>query len=328
MKYILLTLSLIAMSSFRDDFITEFDEKVSDAYEEYRLLGDEYSGVNYAIKVYYGVFNDKVYYAICFYNETPKDYQLRIELNNKLYRLETNSRNDVQVVALSLKSGDVFSLVVYDKNNIRQSLGTDDFKNIKVFSPEEFSNLSDLQQGQGNGIKTAKLLPLRSAVIPPLGIIAIVAAVIIIACVLVILIYYKKRKGMFSESERKKNVFNFKEFILSVEKSLQEKENELEEYFPAEAESLTEDENSGEAITGTYAENYVPHYSWARDEDVRSDFNIKKHLQELGFITDYRIIDSEEKNKIMLELMRLKEQKTITQDDYLYEVSELWKKSE
>ena len=105
------------------------------------------------------------------------------------------------------------------------------------------------------------------------------------------------------------------------------KENELEEYFPPRRKF---DGRRGQrrSLAGTYAENYVPHYSWARDEDVRSDFNIKKHLQELGFITDYRIIDSEEKNKIMLELMRLKEQKTITQDDYLYEVSELWKKSE
>ena len=45
-------------------------------------------------------------------------------------------------------------------------------------------------------------------------------------------------------------------------------------------------------------------------------------------MTDYRIVSTEEKNKIMLELMRLKEQKVITPDDYLDEVSELWKKRE
>lgn len=324
MKYILLTISLLAMSAFRQEYVEAFDEKVAEAYDDYGLLG-EYDGVNYAIKVYYGVFDDKVYYGICFYNETPKQYKLRIVIGDKVYRLKANSRNDVAVVAMPLKGG-AFSLAVYDKNGQRQSLGTTVFTDIEVISKEEFYDLPGLLKGSGNGVKIDKPLPLTAIGISPLGIIAIAAGIILLVCGIVIYVFYRKRKGIFSEAERKKNVFNFKEFILSVEKSLQEREDaNADEYIPAEAEIMDEDKKTGEETT---ADTYVPHYSWARDEEERSGFNIKKHLQELGFVTDYRIVSTEEKNKIMLELMRLKEQKVITSDDYLDEVSELWKKRE
>ncbi|MDD4388135.1 MAG: hypothetical protein PHV87_02850 [Bacilli bacterium] len=323
MKRLLLLCSLIAISSFKETYISAFDDAVHTAYDEYRLL-DEYSNAEYLIKVVYGLINRTVYYGICFYNESPNDYKLRLEINNRAYRLKANERSDVQAIALVLNADDIFSLMVYDKNNNRQSLGTLSFSNIKTISEEEFVKLPDSEVGLGNGAKTIKPILINGLTLKPFIIMSIILGIILLICIIIIYIFYKKRKGLFSDTERSKNVFNFKEFIISVEKSLKDRETEEEEYIITEAIQTDDEEGKKESEIS----KYTPHYSWARDEEERSNFNIKKHLQDLGFITNYRIVDEEEKNKIMLELMRLKDKKIITQDDYLQEISELWKESE
>ena len=54
--------------------------------------------------------------------------------------------------------------------------------------------------------------------------------------------------------------------------------------------------------------------------------DIKAYLQSLGYITDYKLLSEEEKNKIMLELMRLKDTEQITLKKYYEETYQLWKK--
>ena len=54
--------------------------------------------------------------------------------------------------------------------------------------------------------------------------------------------------------------------------------------------------------------------------------DIKAYLQDLGYVTEYSALSEDEKNNIMIELMKLKEQGKISLDDYYEESAELWKK--
>ena len=63
------------------------------------------------------------------------------------------------------------------------------------------------------------------------------------------------------------------------------------------------------------------------DENVTSKIeDIKAYLQDQGFVIDYSILDEEEKNKIMMELIKLKNDGSISLDAYYKETYELWKK--
>ena len=65
---------------------------------------------------------------------------------------------------------------------------------------------------------------------------------------------------------------------------------------------------------------------YERDVEVElSNFNFIEYLEKEGLPTDYAQLDDETKNQITLRLMYLKDQNLITVDDYLKEISKLWK---
>ena len=64
-------------------------------------------------------------------------------------------------------------------------------------------------------------------------------------------------------------------------------------------------------------------YTKVRDyEDECRDISLI--LQEKGFNTNYKELSMDEKNKVMLELMRMKDFKEITSEEYRSEVIKLW----
>ena len=52
---------------------------------------------------------------------------------------------------------------------------------------------------------------------------------------------------------------------------------------------------------------------------------VREHLILNGFITDYKIITDDEKNKVTVYLMKLKNEKKISNDQYLEEMYKIWK---
>lgn len=62
------------------------------------------------------------------------------------------------------------------------------------------------------------------------------------------------------------------------------------------------------------------------EEKVEEVVDIKAYLREKGYITNYASLSEEEKNRVMLELIKLKNEKRISQDRYYEETGELWKK--
>lgn len=317
MKKAFLLLTLILLSSFKDIHVNKFDNEVEKSYDQYRII-HEYSNINYTIKLIHGTMKDNVYYGICFYSEMAKEYTLRLDINGREYELKGDDRGDISVIALDLNRRDMFSLVVYDKNNNMQALTVAEFSDIHIPSKDEFENYENILPGFGKGSSLSKPSYVGGIVLTTITMFFIIAGSILFLCVVIIFIYFKKRKGLFNKDERKKNVFNFKEFIYSVEQSLKEEENE--HFIPTE---VIEDQD--EEPTLTHSPEYTPHYSWARSEEETSNFNVKKHLQSKGFIINYTLASDEEKNQITMELMHLRDSGIITKDDYLDEIGKLWK---
>ena len=60
-------------------------------------------------------------------------------------------------------------------------------------------------------------------------------------------------------------------------------------------------------------------YPWARYEEEKATSTSENTSETRAYVTDYNFLSESEKNQIMLELMRLKDEKTITHDEYLEE---------
>lgn len=310
MKY-LLTL-LIFLSSFGEQFYAQYDTKVEKAYQEYVEEIYDHDNYNYGIKLVKGIINEEVRYGFSFYNKNAnpsQSYYVRIMYNDEVYKVDSDSRGDVQVVALNLKTGDVFSILVFEtKTDTNQILPQ--FEDIKIMTLEEFNALEDTKIGLGEGTSLVRLkttFQFDSSTWLYLG-----AFFIIVSCGLIIFFFYKRRKGLFSPDVRSENVFNFKEFLSSSFEVPNEFEEQNEVLYEEEVE--VENEDQGRLIS-----------AWSRDEDESSGFDIGDYLRNRGYITNYQILGEEEKNQIMLELMHLRDQKIITKDDYLEEISKLWK---
>jgi hypothetical protein len=126
------------------------------------------------------------------------------------------------------------------------------------------------------------------------------------------------KKGMFAEGARTEGVFDFKAFL---EKEFDEVQTQADLSLGSNGNSLREESKAeGEVVPPIYRR-------YGRgEEDELSNFDIGNHLRELGYITDYTAITEDEKNSIMMELMKLRDTKKITKDDYLLEIGKLWKK--
>lgn len=298
--------------SFQSAFLDQFDSKVDEAYSEYIVLR-EYTNSYYTIKIVYGIVNDDIRYGVCFYSHQAHAYNINIKHQGQLYSLPKNNRGDVSAIALNLNAGESFSIIVYDRDNHLQ-YPFESFSNIEIISKESFNTLENKITGQNSGSSLTKL-KIHAEKSPLLGVYVVMVSLILF-CGLVIFIFYKKQKGMFAQGASKQGVFNFKEFINSVieeETVEEEKVDEVEE----------------DRIDSESSDSYEPisNYKWIRnEEEERSDFNIKRHLDDLGFMTNYQIASEDEKNQIMLELMKLRDYKQITKDEYLEETRKLWLK--
>ncbi|MDD4000357.1 MAG: hypothetical protein PHX62_05650, partial [Bacilli bacterium] len=197
MKYILAFLSLITLSSFNANFTAAYDQKVNDAYSEYVLETD--SQGEYGLQLVKGSVNGEIRYGFSFYSENSGDYYVRVLYNNKYYQLPTDSRGDIQAVALNLKAGDVFSIVVFrSRTGLAEPFGK--YKNLKVMSEGEFELLEGKVSGHGQGTELSKLT--TKIVFTAEHWFYIATFLIIITCSITVFIYYKRRQGLFNKEVR------------------------------------------------------------------------------------------------------------------------------
>lgn len=304
---IILLFSPLLLNS--DEKLNKFYEDVNNSYNVYEKY-ITYSTSNYSLAIVRGECNNKLTYGIYFYSEDSGDYSIKFFNEDTQYGLKTDNRGDTYSVAINRPKGDtIIKVFLGDKE---QSLP---FSVVLTdFSIEELNNTIN---GLNQGSNVDKLFKGYTSVG---NIYMIICGGVIAVCAIVIIVYYIKKKGMFDKDIRSKDVFNIKEFLeknieeeyreeVSVQKIIDLDDNNYNEEKPEEVKSV---------------------YDKLKDDNFYSNeasgFPLEDYLKDKGFILDYSLIDDEEKNKIMLELINLKDSHKITNDEYLEEVYKLWKK--
>lgn len=320
MKLLLILFSIFTISNLNEDEISnpDFVNQINSAYEEYALV-DEYTNSYYDLQLYVGKIEDKIYYGIYFKNKIPNQpYNLKLSYNNKIFALNKTPRGDVIEPAVDLNNISIFSLEIYDKNNYKNPIPK--FTSVDTVDLAEFSSLENIIIGEGNGTNVQRL---RADInIDTKLFIYFILVSILLFCGFIILIFYKKKKGMFNADIKSANVFNFREFLKATKEDI---DNEYEE---AEDKPIYEDsinDKYEEPVEEVKERVISQTYVWQHYEEEKSDFNFKEYLENLNLPSHYSTASIEDKNKVMLELMKLRDQNKITQDDYLDEISELWK---
>lgn len=297
-----LILFLIPLSIKAD----EFNDEINDAYESYIELYN-LKTPNYELRVIKGIVNDTPSYGIYFFSEEANEYQLVLESKDKEYHLKPyNKRGDIKALAIE-ELNISYQLKIYSAGK-EQHLGNEII--LKPFTKGELVTSSSLMKGNDKGCKVNSL---SSAGEFKIEYIMIGSSCIIIGCILIMMVFSKMKKGKFDKENRKEGVFDFKEFIT---RNIEEKEIDEFEVINIEVDK---EEKEEETVREIYSK--VSRY----DEEEKSDFSIKTYLQDKGFVTDYKIASEEEKRSIMLELMRLRDEAKITNDEYLEEAYRLWK---
>lgn len=303
-KIFILILFLLLGSSgvTKSDFLND----VKDAYKKYEVAFD-YETPNYTLSVVRGICNDSEVYGIYFYSSDALKYTLVIN-GNKEYNLDKTSRGDIYDLSIG-KIKENLVLEVYLGNN-KQYFGD------VVLMPFVEADMENAIEGNNKGVKTNILADISLTTYYMIS-----CGVVILICGLTIFIFYKKRRGMFDKKIRSEGTFNFREFLHS--------NIEEESHDELDVKNIVDlDKDSFEVVSDEEENREV--YKKNKDElfysDEASGFDINKYLTDKGFITDYNSISDDEKNQIMLELIKLKNERKITNDEYLDEVYRLWKK--
>lgn len=290
---------------FPAEALETFNNEIEKGYESYRVITD-YDNNYYHLKIVQGINNDEVNLGIYFYNHNSRAdlHTLQIVKNNRKYSLETNRRNDINIPAIA--ADDDIIINIYDaKGTLRGSSII-----IKEINTEEFINLNvDVDQGLNQGIAISTLKRNRLKLSVSVIIMILFLSIIVIFGVIILILFFTK-KGMFSEKRRMENVFNFKEFINTLPR---------EENFNSDDE-IRLDESEYEEVKPVY-ERQRDYY-----EDEEDEVDITQLLKSKGYNVDYQNASEAEKNDIMLELMKLRDFKDITYEQYQNEVIKLWRK--
>lgn len=313
LKICLMMLSLLFVTNTFDANTIQFEEDISKAYEVYaEYIEFPNTSDSFYLKIVRGKVNDKWCYGVCFTNSFAKTYSIKIvDENNNVYSLPQDKRGDINAVAIEVNK--VYTINVY-RDGEKISL----YKKAELvpFEEEEFA-LTDSKKmifGENKGTKFIELKSEKQKVNSDMFYILVAFGAITLGCVIIIVAFAKMKKGMFSKEKRSEGVFNFKEFL--SEDFNEEPKNEFDIIDIAPVEEKDEELNS---------EREIYQKMFRYDDDEVSGFKIKEYLQDKGFVIDYKLASEEEKQKIMLELMKLKNDKKITEDEYLEEAYRLWK---
>lgn len=296
-----INLENLNVSTYEESFINQVDND----YEYYEQF-DEYSNSEYSLLVFKGIFNNKPSYAVKLSMDNPKAYYVLLEANDASYKVPFD--DDGNSTAIAIESVYNIHLSIYNKDDKKEDYNV----NLGRFVKDQF-DLTNASTGKGEGKEFTSL----TAYIPKVSFfdtfIIVLSSVIVISLVLLLFLFIKK-KGMFNKNKRA-------EGIVSIKEILRQETNDI--------------------VDNDYLKDFT--YNKDTDNDVKLDDNIclenelnkensekikdiKAYLNDKGYITDYSVLSEEEKNNIMIELMKLKEKGMISLDDYYEESAELWKK--
>lgn len=301
MRFIFLILSFFNIGAFANVKIEDFNNNIHHGYEIYEEIVNE-SNQYYSLKVVWGINNNKVNYSIYFYNETPKALRMLIMVDNQIYTLPSDTRNDIAVQAFNASKSDNLKVIIMDKENhiySEKTLVTARDKNdflLKVINP-----VNGLQEG----MKVTKLKRYNAIKNYSMIIFALFSVIILTSAIIIVLII--TRKGVFGQDYDQ------------VEPYIYQPINPLDDnVWDANVIEDVQYEEIDDTPKTVY--NKMMHY----EDDIELEFDVSNYLKGKGFDVNYPTLTESQKELIMLELMMMRDTKIISLEQYNYEVIRLW----
>ena len=240
----------------------------------------------FSLTIVQGIYNGKPTYGLCF--TTESNYKVILLTNGVAYSLSEKLIDNAQT-AIAFRVDDVLSIDIVDEKNNRMEI-----EKLSPFTKISYEKNEDTIIGENKGGSLSQV-SIYSQKYNFIAVTIIILVFIIVITGILILVFYLKRRGIFNKDKMNENVINMRELLKEDTKD----HVETNEYFKNE-DSI---EDKVEEVT-----------------------DIKAYLRDKGYITNYSTLSEEEKNRVMLELIKLKNEKRISQDRYYEETSELWKK--
>ena len=280
-------------------------EKGYQYYGNYETIEfDEFS-----LLIVKGIYNDSPCYGLSFVSATANSYYLVLETKSSSFTMPKNGNNGS--LAIAIKADINYTVSIYDSNDKKVEMKE---INLPKFSSNEF-NYSSAISGQATGVKFTTLTEFKTR-LPFLPVLLITLASLTGFVLLVLGVLFVLKKGYFNKEKRKEGVISMRD-IYEAETDDIETDGISFDY-----EEKKEDYSSADELIPVINPN-------KREDDepaVSKVDNIKDYLRDKGFFVDYNVLSEEEKNKIMMELIKLKNDGLITLDAYYKETYELWKK--
>lgn len=323
MKVLLLSLMLFLSGVALDNKQT-FETQIKDGYEAYYVMTTEETE-NYSIEIAVGRIKENVGYSIVFTSANPKEYELvlRFKGDNVYNTAGKNKRGDCFIYGI-MPSADLL-LEVRTKESVTKSF---ELKPLDLETYEKLYGADDLEDGFGNGLPHTRVKSL--GVKKTTFILSIVFGSIILVSIIIIVILSLTKKGLFNKQkmeEETKDDFKYDEFINQAMNQARQNPNVnpnmyngMKNPIEVEAEEVKEEPVKEEKPEEQPKEVYTK----VRDYDIEQSVDVKALLEKNGFNTDYKNLSNDDKNKVMLELMRMKDFKEISEQDYRAEVIKLW----
>lgn len=297
-KILMLFLSFFMLTTIQTTTRDRFINEVKNGYKSYQILND-YDGEDYVLCVVRGVNKSKASFGIYFYSVCEGEYYCTIDDSSTSFTLKPDSNKEVYYPAMSYSSGLIVRVYNCDKELI-QNVMIDKIY-ASSFVGTEGGNLGINFNSPKEQISYGFIL------------VYVIGAAVIALCAIIIIIFKISKKGMFSDEARRAGIEDL---------------HELEETYVNE-ELDEEDDIYDVKLEDAEDTSHNQVYERTRDYDEEIDDNrpsVKSILSSRGFNTNYPDMSVEDKNKVMVELMMMREQKVINNDEYQHEIVDLWKK--
>ncbi|MCI5939230.1 MAG: hypothetical protein MRZ17_04880 [Acholeplasmataceae bacterium] len=293
---------LISLGTLQEK-VDNFNTSCSNAYELY-LVDKEIDNDLMYLNITLGIYDNQAGYSICFLSGDAGRYTARIKVHvsDNTYKLPQDDRGDSLLYFVVADTASTLQIYLGET-----CIASYDLPQVSVDSLRLNENL---KSGNNQGFTEWGLSHQKT---PKLTfILSIVFSCIIVLSIVVILVLALTKKGIFNKAnriEQAKTGMNYSTMNNEVEVV---EETTITPSAPEEPK----------ANADTHEE---PKEVYKKIHDYENDGrDVSQILMNKGFNVNYKELSMEDKNKVMLELMRMKDFKEITNDEYRSEVIKLW----
>lgn len=295
-----------------------FLDKVEKNYNSY-IIYDTIEQSEFNLIIVKGIYNNTGSYGLYFIAK-DNNYHLVLETESSSFLL---NKDGIGYSAIAVKADINYTVNIYDKDNNKLNIGKIE---LNKFNKTDFDETS-ATAGLGHGNNFSVLSPVRTR-LPFLPVLLVTFSSLILVIGLVILLLFIFKKGFFNKEKRKEGVISMRDIY---EAGTNDQNGDGIYFDDLDQNNIIEENSESEEINYPDTPSTViplinPNKRDEDDESTSKISDVKMYLSDLGYITDYKSLSEEEKNKIMMELIKLKNDNQISMDDYYKETYELWKK--